>query len=69
MLKYNRPRSIRLPKGRKSCGKSKKCLRGKGFQCSVFSNLSELNLILGNGKHTRRKGHENVRERERGICG
>ena len=33
----------------------------------------ELNLILGNGKHTRRKGQENVlREREMGkkdICG
>ena len=77
MLKHNRPRSIRLSKGRKSCVKSKKCLCGKGFHCSVFSNLSELNtvngivpaitlkidsrnLILGNGKQTRRKGQENV---------
>ena len=79
MLKHNRPRSICLSKGRKSCAKSKKCLCGKGFHCSVFSNLSEfntlngssyrdnaqdrqpeLNLLLGNGKHTRRKGQENV---------
>ena len=26
MLKHNRPRSVRLSKGRKSCVKSKKCL-------------------------------------------
>ena len=43
MLKHNRPRSVRLSKVRKSCGKSKKCLCGKGFQYSVFSNLSEFN--------------------------
>ena len=49
MLKYNRPRSIRLSKGRKSCGKSKNCLCGKGFQCSVFSNLSEFNTIVLTG--------------------
>ena len=56
----------------------KKFLCGKGFQFTVFSNLSdfntlngntsdnasdrqpELNLILGHGKHLRRKGQENV---------
>ena len=80
MLKHNRPRSISLSKGRKLCGKSRNCLCGKGFQCSVFSNLSEFNtlngiipatmlkinsLILGNGKHTRRKGQENVFKSER----
>ena len=47
MFKHNRPRSIRLSKGRKSCGKSKNCLCGKGFQCSVFSNLSEFNTLNG----------------------
>ena len=49
-------------KGRKQCGKRKKCLYGKGFQCTEFANhrtsdnaqdrQSELNLILGKGKHT-----------------
>ena len=58
MLKHNT--SIRLSKGRKSCGKRKKCLSGKGFQCSVFSNLSEFNTLYGIGKHTRRKGQKKV---------
>ena len=49
MSKHNRPRSrsIRLSKGRKSCGKSKKCLCGKGFQYWVFSNLIEINTLNG----------------------
>ena len=47
MLKHNRARSIHLSKGRKLCGKSKKCLCGKWFQCSVFSNLSEFNTLNG----------------------
>ena len=49
MLKHNRPwsRSTRLSKGKKSCGKSKKCFCGKGFQCSVFSNLIEINTLNG----------------------
>ena len=47
-FKHNRPRYIRLSKGRKSCGKSKKFfLCGKGFHCSVFSNLSEFNTLNG----------------------
>ena len=48
MFKHNRPRYIHLLKGRKSCGKSKKCfLCGKGFHCLVFSNLSEFNTLNG----------------------
>ena len=31
----------------KSVVKRKKCLCGKGFQCTVFSNLSELNTLNG----------------------
>ena len=77
---HNRPRSrsIRLSKCNKSCGKSKKCLCGKGFQCSVFSNLIEINTLNGilpattlkidnlqERKNTRTKGQENV-EREMG---
>ena len=70
--------NICLSKGRKKCDKRKKYLCGKGFQCTVLSNLRgfntkwdrtrdnaqdrqpELNLLLGNGKHTRRKGQENI---------
>ena len=40
LLKHN----IRLSKGRKYCCKRGKCLCGKGFQCTIFSNLR--NLIL-----------------------
>ena len=49
MFKHNRPRSIRLSKGRKLCG--------KGFQCSVFSNLSEFNTLNGIGKKERAGKH------------
>ena len=38
MLKHN----IRLSKSRKLCGKRKKCLCGKGFQCAAFSNLERI---------------------------
>ena len=76
MFKHNRPRYICLSKGRKSCGKSKKCfLCGKGFHCSVFSNLSEFNTLNGIVLGTMLKiesGNERASERERwvkSICG
>ena len=33
--------------GRKKCGKRKKYLYGKAFQCTEFANLSKFNTLNG----------------------
>ena len=66
MFKHNRPRYIRLSKGRKSCGKSKKCfLCGKGFHCSVFSNLSEFNTLMGSYQRQRSRSTAGIKRHVR----